>query len=143
MKNAHSAGRAASVYGMSDTAYVTALSTSQVCAATGLTYRQLDYWVRCGAIEPAVSRASGSGSVRRWAPEQLRQLRFAAVLTTHGAELATVRPALIASARIAEQAWDTRVLVTIDGRICTLLGADADGWVVDLAACHLSSRMAA
>lgn len=34
-----------------------------VADATGVSYRQLDYWVRCGVIKPVVS-AAGSGSQR-------------------------------------------------------------------------------
>ena len=34
------------------------------CAATGITYRQLDYWARTGLVEPSVRPAYGSGTQR-------------------------------------------------------------------------------
>lgn len=36
----------------------------QVCDLAGITYRQLDYWVRTGLLEPSVAYANGSGSQR-------------------------------------------------------------------------------
>ena len=41
------------------------LSSQVVARAAGVTYRQLDYWVRCG-LYPDVVRAPGSGQARRW-----------------------------------------------------------------------------
>ena len=31
------------------------------CVAAGISYRQLDYWVRTGLVEPGVRGAAGSG----------------------------------------------------------------------------------
>ncbi|MET0830789.1 MAG: MerR family transcriptional regulator, partial [Acidimicrobiia bacterium] len=36
----------------------------QVCAAVGISYRQLDYWARTGLIRPSIQGAQGSGSQR-------------------------------------------------------------------------------
>ena len=110
------------------------LSSSQVCNLTGLSYRQLHYLVDNGVITPA-ERGHGSGRPHRWAPDQVRQLRLAAVLMAHGAEQPTVRPAMAEAADLSPEAWTARVLVRIDGHITTLLGADTNGWLVDLAAC--------
>lgn len=52
-------------------------STPEVCALTGLTYRQLDYWVRLGLIDPVVP-AEGSGTRRRFSPEQVSALQVLA-----------------------------------------------------------------
>lgn len=49
----------------------------------GITYRQLDYWMRCGAIRPAVP-ARGSGSTVEWAPEQIPSLRFVCCVAALG-----------------------------------------------------------
>jgi DNA-binding transcriptional MerR regulator len=61
---------------------------------TGTTYRQLDYWVRRGLLEPAVA-ANGSGTKRRWTTEDLgrvRRLRLASHL--HGGSLLDALDAL-------------------------------------------------
>jgi DNA-binding transcriptional MerR regulator len=63
---------------------VTTYSSAQVCKLAGVTYRQLDYWVRQGLIEPTVA-ARGSGSKRRWTwddIERARRLRLAARLAS-------------------------------------------------------------
>lgn len=58
-------------------------SSRQVCERTGLTYRQLDYWVRIGAIGPSISAADGYGSHRRFSDDDVRQIRV--VVAVHGA----------------------------------------------------------
>ena len=50
-----------------------ALSSKQVCALTGVTYRQLDYWVGLGVIEGQGS--PGSGMPRIWTSEQVQRVR--------------------------------------------------------------------
>ena len=50
------------------------LTSLQVCEATGLTYRRLDYWVRTELIEPIVD-ADGSGSQRLFDPSVVDQIR--------------------------------------------------------------------
>lgn len=50
-------------------------STALVEATPGLTYRQLDYWARCGYVEPEGEARPGSGLVRTWAPEQADMVR--------------------------------------------------------------------
>lgn len=43
------------------------LSSSELAAATGVSYRRIDYWARNGIITPIIE-AKGSGSPRGWAP---------------------------------------------------------------------------
>jgi DNA-binding transcriptional MerR regulator len=60
------------------------LSSHEVCRLTGVTYRQLDYWVRTGLVQPH-EQAHGSGSRRRWTDvdiERVRRLRVAARLVS-------------------------------------------------------------
>lgn len=61
---------------------VAAFTSRDTCQVAGVTYRQLDYWVRMGLVHPPVP-ASGSGSQRLfdvrevqvvWALGQLSQL---------------------------------------------------------------------
>lgn len=42
----------------------TLLSSTEFCRRAGITYRQLDWWVRHGALVPAVA-ANGSGTQRK------------------------------------------------------------------------------
>ena len=46
--------------------YPDALSSDQVLAQTGITYRQLDYWTRRGWLEPIPRTGQGKGNPRRW-----------------------------------------------------------------------------
>lgn len=59
------------------------LSSFDVCALTGATYRQLDVWTRKGYVVPA-QPATGSGSQRRWSGDELDRVRQ---LVTRSAEL--------------------------------------------------------
>lgn len=38
-------------------------------ALTGATYRQMDYWTRCGFIKPSIERGVGSGNNHEWSTE--------------------------------------------------------------------------
>src|SRR5687767_8865965 len=42
------------------------LTTTEVHQRAGVSYRQLDYWVRTGVVLPSVRMARGSGSPREW-----------------------------------------------------------------------------
>lgn len=49
-----------------------ALRTAEVLRdVPGLTYRILDYWIRCGVIAPAVHYGRGSGDPHAWDPGQV------------------------------------------------------------------------
>lgn len=45
-------------------------------AATGASYKQIDYWCRCGLIEgqPGWAEGVGIGHRREWTDEQVRQV---------------------------------------------------------------------
>ena len=113
----------------------TMLNTAEVAAAAGVTIRQLDHLTREGVITPTVI-AAGSGSSRRWAQRQVRVLRLIAVLRGHGASYSTLRNVVSSAEALDDGAWGARVLVTLDGRITTLLGADSNGWLIDLTLCR-------
>jgi hypothetical protein len=46
-------------------------SSIEVCRLAGVTYRVLDYLIRCGHLRPAELRDLGSGAVRRFSAEDL------------------------------------------------------------------------
>ena len=54
------------------------LTSTQVCRLVGISYRQLDYWVRTGAVQSPGNMDLGSGHARRWTPEDLRRLKVVA-----------------------------------------------------------------
>lgn len=66
------------------------LKTSQEAATlAGVTYRQLDYWTRIGLVAPAQT-ARGSGTARRWSPEDILALRVTKTLLGHGVPHAAI-----------------------------------------------------
>ena len=52
-------------------------SSSEACAAAGVTYRMLDYWTRSDKIAPSIVEGDGSGSRREWS--RLDVARLAAI----------------------------------------------------------------
>jgi hypothetical protein len=70
-------------------------------AALGITYRQLDHWVRGGYLQPGrnwAGHAKGPGSPRMWPPGELEIARRMGRLTAAG-----LPPAL--AARFARELW--------------------------------------
>lgn len=55
------------------------LSSTDVCREAGLTYRILDYWIRCGVIQPHRG-ATGSGSRREFTAKQCEHLKVMALV---------------------------------------------------------------
>lgn len=57
------------------------MGTPAVCVRTGLTYRQIDWWIRAGIIKPEHGDAIGSGARRYWTADEVDRLhRIARVL---------------------------------------------------------------
>lgn len=127
--------------------YLTAdfVSSDEAARRAGCSYRQLDYWCRTGAITPTVG-ANGSGSTRRWAPDDVALLRVFHLLAGLGAE----QPVLfeVAAAVTSDPGlWDSTVLVTQAGLVVKLYRCEtladvgtAAGWVVDLAGCRAAAE---
>ena len=59
------------------------MNSTELCAAAGITYRQLDYWTRVGYLTPA-TEAHGSGSQRKWDSSMLFKAKQMARLTKAG-----------------------------------------------------------
>ncbi len=64
------------------------------CKAADITYRQLDYWARTGLVEPSIRSATGSGSQRLYAFQDILRLRIVKRLLATGVSLANVRAAI-------------------------------------------------
>lgn len=106
------------------------LSTEDAAAEIGVTYRVLDYWSRNAVLRASGSEATGSGSRRRWTPDDVRVGRVLAVLADLGATrsaLALVSFALGERVRRG-QSLTGRIVVDRSG----LLREDGHGWIVDL-----------
>lgn len=74
--------------------------TADVLAATGVTFRRLDYWTRTGIVGLTGDAATpGSGSPRRWRPRDVDVIRHMASLTDAGFTV-------VAAARMAKDAVD-------------------------------------
>lgn len=116
-----------------------AFTSPQVCRLTGVTYRELDYWVRTGTVAPTVVQAHGSGTQRRFSPSDVEAVAIVASLRAAGVPLVRCGRA-VASARYAEA--EARWLVVEGGSVqvledgvleAALVGSDG-AVVVDLAA---------
>lgn len=65
-----------------------------VCKIVGISYRQLDYWARTGLVEPSIRKASGSGTQRLYAFEDVVRLRVVKRMLDAGVSLKKVRLAV-------------------------------------------------
>lgn len=105
------------------------LSSDEVCSMADVTYRQLDYWTRTHAIEPAIG-ACGSGSKRRWTPRQACAVRIMGGLSSTGAEHLQLREVWAYLMDRPLESWHGAVYVDRLGRVSEDL---VGGWVIDLA----------
>lgn len=64
-----------------------ALTSAEVCDAAGITYRQLDYWIRRGYVSPSVQDAEGPGSLRLFSAADLEDVRKVAATLRRSREL--------------------------------------------------------
>lgn len=96
-----------------------ALRTAEVLRdVPGLTYRILDYWIRCGVIAPAVHHGYGSGDPHAWDPAQVPIVAVMFRLNRLGADHNTLR--LVAETLEGAQADEGRLpawLVVHPGRL--------------------------
>jgi DNA-binding transcriptional MerR regulator len=64
------------------------------CSATGITYRQLDYWARTGLVEPSIRPAYGSGTQRLYSFRDVVVLKIVKRLLDTGVSLQNIRNAV-------------------------------------------------
>jgi DNA-binding transcriptional MerR regulator len=84
------------------------------CAATGITYRQLDYWARTGLVEPSVRPAYGSGTQRLYSFRDVVVLKIVKRLLDTGVSLQNIRTA-VQHLRSAGPAELARMTLMSDG----------------------------
>jgi len=64
------------------------------CVASGITYRQLDYWARTDLISPSIKSAAGSGSQRLYSFRDIIVLKIVKRLLDTGVSLQNIRTAV-------------------------------------------------
>lgn len=69
------------------------LTTAEVAELVRVSYRQLDHWVGSGQLVIS-DRAPGSGSTRRWSPDEVAQARVFAALQHAGVAPAAIEAAM-------------------------------------------------
>lgn len=83
-----------------------------VCNATGVTYRQLDYWTRTGLIEPSLKTAQGSGSQRLYSFHDLLTVKVIRKLLEAGVSLQQVRLAITHLRSLPDEQLSTVTLIS-------------------------------
>jgi DNA-binding transcriptional MerR regulator len=64
------------------------------CNATGISYRQLDYWARTKLVEPSIRAAAGSGTQRLYSFKDILVLKVVKRLLDTGVSLQNIRTAV-------------------------------------------------
>ncbi|MBM9509145.1 MerR family transcriptional regulator [Actinacidiphila acididurans] len=99
------------------------------CAASGITYRQLDYWARTGLVEPSVRPAFGSGTQRLYSFRDVVVLKIVKRLLDTGVSLQNIRTA-VQHLRSVGQGELARMTLMSDG--ATVYECTSPDEVVDL-----------
>jgi len=89
------------------------LTAYEAVDAAGISYRQLDYWANTGLVEPSIP-GHGSGTARRFSPEDVEALRVAGDLTRYGVTTRALRR------------WDRRTRVRVLDAISVALDGEVD-----------------
>lgn len=104
---------------------VEAFSSADVCALTGATYRQLDYWVRNNVIISSLAQATGSGTQRRYSASDVAQVRAVVRCAQAAVGVPTLREITGALRADPEARWvlihptDTLRKTTLEGQVFT------------------------
>lgn len=85
-------------------------TSREACELAGVSYRQLDSWVRQAVVRPA-REARGTGSARRWSPMDVVQLRAAKELRQAGFSLQKIRRTV---------SWLRNALPRVEARLADL-----------------------
>lgn len=100
-------------------------SASELGDSAGLTYRQVDHWVRRGLLVPSVARANGSGVYRLFSERDTRVARILAQLARTGGNvhrLLKVRDTLIRT--IEDGRWKQHPWLIVGEQVRTVSKAD-------------------
>jgi DNA-binding transcriptional MerR regulator len=100
-----------------------------VCAAAGITYRQLDYWARTGLVEPSIRGASGSGTQRLYSFRDVLVIKIVKRLLDTGVSLQQIRTAV---QHLRERGTDDLATITIMSDGASVYECTSADEVVDL-----------
>lgn len=100
-----------------------------VCAAAGITYRQLDYWARTGLVEPSIRGASGSGTQRLYGFRDVLVLKIVKRLLDTGVSLQQIR---IAVQHLRERGTDDLATITLMSDGASVYECTSADEVIDL-----------
>lgn len=102
------------------------VSASQAAALAGISYRQLDYWLRVGLLDSAVP-GNGSGSRRRFDSRDVADARLAALLMRLHGDTVWAGRVLESIRHLPLAEWgDHTLVIHPDGR------SEVDGYVADV-----------
>ena len=99
------------------------------CEATGITYRQLDYWARTGLVEPSLRAAAGSGSQRLYSFKDILVLKVVKKLLDTGISLQQVR---VAVHQLSERGIDDLASITLMSDGASVYECSSPDEIVDL-----------
>lgn len=91
-----------------------AVSARDLCAETGITYRQLDYWTTRGVLQPLDRRSLSSGVPRPFDESEVRVARALASLRSLGAGL-DVLIEVASQLRSGSMEWSGTIFVNAGG----------------------------
>ena len=105
---------------MDDSGY----SGTQAAKIVGITYRQLDYWARTDLIRPRIADARGSGSRRRYAYQDLIELKMIKTLLDAGQRLERVRAAFEYLRDLGDDLSSAQLVIAGDSVVLVREGED-------------------
>jgi len=100
-----------------------------VCAAAGITYRQLDYWARTGLVEPGIRAASGSGTQRLYGFRDVLVLKIVKRLLDSGVALQQIR---VAVQHLRDRGIDDLAQITLMSDGASVYECTSSDEVIDL-----------
>lgn len=129
----------ATLTGMSSTTFG-GYSSDALCDAAEITYRQLDYWVRLGLIEPIGPRCPGSGAQRRFTSREVRVCCAIARLRDLNCPEPALRHVAPFLRAMAVEEWHGELLVSRTGAVArlnlaALMSFGEACWLINLDLC--------
>jgi DNA-binding transcriptional MerR regulator len=99
------------------------------CKASGITYRQLDYWARTGLVEPSIRPATGSGTQRLYSFRDILVLKVVKRLLDTGVSLQQIR---VAVGHLRERGVDDLAQITLMSDGASVYECTSADEVIDL-----------
>ena len=108
-----------------DTTSPSRYSTVAVCREAGVTYRQLDYWIRLGLLAPSLCQAHGSGTRSAFSALDVAVVKILGAVGGHGVPLNRLDQLVGFLTDLPLQQWAATSIV---------LDVNGDVWLSDSAA---------